>query len=107
VTPVKRYLEAPKPCPECGIEYMEFRRTGKLGCAGDYTAFRAELAVILERLQQGRVHSGKRPTRGASGDFGEWRRLRRRMAEAVAARDYESAAVLRDELKLKDGVHGP
>ncbi len=47
-------------CPVCGMAFEEFRRTGLLGCANCYRAFRRELMPTLRSVQGDTVHRGKR-----------------------------------------------
>lgn len=116
-------------CPTCGTTYAQFRHDGLLGCADCYTTFEAQLGPLLERAHEGGTHHvGKVPRRlaapglphgrmsrpaeespvaaaAASREEAERERqrraemLRRRLAEAVAAEQYETAAKLRDELR--------
>lgn len=52
-----------KECPVCGATLEEFRRTGLLGCADCYSAFREALIPTVQVIQ-GRVrHTGKDPVR--------------------------------------------
>jgi protein arginine kinase activator len=89
-------------CEECGITYVEFRNHGLLGCPHDYDRFEEVLVKLLERAHDGATHhTGKAPKslgapRSALQDV---RRLKRRLAEAVAAEDYERAAQLRDQIR--------
>src|SRR6516225_1570242 len=39
-----------RECPQCGIKFVEFRNTGRLGCPHDYEEFREELAPLLENI---------------------------------------------------------
>jgi protein arginine kinase activator len=96
-------------CPDCGIGFMEFRNAGRLGCAQDYEVFRQQLTPLVERLHRATHHRGKRPLRlrGDVEAFGDLRRLRRDLASAAAAGDYERAATLRDLVRAKDREHGP
>ena len=88
-------------CGECGINYVEFRNQGLLGCPEDYNAFAEPLTRLLERAHDGAKHHvgkapqslGKRPSTQQ-----ELRRLKRALADAVAAEDYERAAELRDQI---------
>ncbi len=90
-----------KTCPECGMTYARFRKTGILGCAACYDAFADQLAPLIERAQDaGTHHTGKCPRRsGKSVDLQLQRqRLIRQLDEAIEAEQYERAAKLRDML---------
>ena len=108
---VKAHSVAEKPenassldlsCPDCGLQFSEFRDKSLLGCAGCYSAFEAPLTALLERAHEGgNHHIGKVPRRG--GGAGEQRqlqisRIRKRLDDAIEAEDYELAAQLRDDL---------
>jgi protein arginine kinase activator len=90
-------------CPECGMQFMEFRQQGRLGCPHDYEVFRSGLEGLLERIHRATRHVGKVPRRGADGavEQAEILDLRRRLRVAVEAESYEEAARLRDILRLK------
>ena len=87
-------------CPDCGIKYMEFRAGGRLGCPQDYRVFGKGLLPVILRIHGATRHVGK----GARHRPGtkERLRLRSRLREAVAREDYEQAARIRDQLRLKD-----
>ena len=87
-------------CPDCGLGFMEFRASGRLGCPRDYETFARGLSPILARGQGATRHVGKAPARppGAVDRL----RLRARLREAIAQEDYEAAAVLRDRIRQKD-----
>lgn len=90
-----------KVCPECGISYLEFRHTMKLGCPFDYEVFGDALENLLGQVHGATEHIGKVPAR-ASGEATAANRVRaleRRMHEAVAKEDYETAARLRDKMR--------
>jgi protein arginine kinase activator len=88
-------------CPDCGLRYSQFARTGRLGCAGCYTAFRGQLAPILRRVHGSTRHSGKAP--GLEGKRRERREmlhnLHDRLEDAVHREEYEKAAELRDQIR--------
>ena len=90
-------------CPDCGIKFMEFRAEGRLGCPHDYRVFGRGLLPLLQRVHGATRHVGKvaakRP--GAIQRL----RLRSQLREAIAREDYEEAARLRDQLRLKDTTH--
>ena len=51
--------EIEKKCPHCGTTLLDFRRTGLLGCAYCYTAFRKELIPAVQHIQGEIQHRGK------------------------------------------------
>jgi protein arginine kinase activator len=94
-------------CPHCGLTLADFKRTGRLGCARCYSTFDTSLRGLLRKLHGGTQHSGKvylppdptetdRTARAVS--------LRRSLARAVEAEDFERAAALRDRIRrLENG----
>jgi protein arginine kinase activator len=96
-------------CPACGIKYMEFRAEGRLGCPHDYDVFRAGLEPLLKRLHRSLRHKGKAPRHGQSLSKSsvEVIELRSRLRQAVEAEAYEEAALLRDQIRLKEAADGP
>jgi protein arginine kinase activator len=96
-------------CPACGIKYMEFRAEGRLGCPHDYDVFRAGLEPLLQRLHRSLRHKGKAPRHGQSLNQNsvEVIELRNRLRQAVEAEAYEEAALLRDQIRLKEAADGP
>lgn len=91
---------AESSCPDCRLRYVEFRTAGRLGCPHDYLVFRAGLLPLLQRFHGATRHVGKiaRSRPGASLRL----RLRSQLRQAVAREDYEEAARLRDQIRLKD-----
>jgi protein arginine kinase activator len=87
-------------CPECRLKYMEFRARGRLGCPHDYKVFTRGLLPLLQRVHGATRHVGK-VARGRPA-AAERLRLRTRLRDAIAREDYELAAKLRDELRLKE-----
>jgi protein arginine kinase activator len=94
-------------CPQCGIKFMEFRAEGRLGCPHDYTAFRAALEALLQKIHRGGKHVGKVPLHFKENQ--NWQaevvRLRRQLRTAVETEAYEEAARLRDLLRQKEARH--
>jgi protein arginine kinase activator len=87
-------------CPDCGIKFMEFRAGGRLGCPQDYRIFGRGLLPLVQRVHGATRHVGKaaRQRPGAIQRL----RLRSQLREAIAREEYEAAARIRDELRLKD-----
>lgn len=48
-----------KTCPNCKLDYNNFRRTGRFGCAMCYKTFQPELKEIFRRIQAGDKQQGR------------------------------------------------
>jgi protein arginine kinase activator len=95
-------------CPHCGLEYREFRATGRLGCPDEYAAFAEPLRPLLERIHRRLRHVGKAPRgRRSQAAAAEREELQRQLRAAVAAERYEDAARLRDLIRRKDATDEP
>jgi protein arginine kinase activator len=88
-------------CSRCGLSFADFKRLGRFGCAGCYSAFREELVPILRRLHGAVQHVGKTTSAGRkyAQEKMEVERLREELRKAIAGEDYERAAALRDQLR--------
>ena len=88
-------------CPSCGLKFVEFRNTGRLGCPNDYQEFRDDLIPLLENIHGETKHCGKTPRRMPQSQqaLSELMQLRNRLKQAVTKEDYEEAARLRDRIK--------
>ena len=88
-------------CPVCGMSYIEFRSSGRLGCPNDYEVFKEGLLPMLERLQDDVRHSGKVPSCAPKDlrKHNDMIRLRRQLERAVQREEYEKAAALRDQIE--------
>ena len=97
-------------CSKCGSSWNDIVRAGKVGCADCYRTFYDRLVPTLQRIH-GRIrHTGK--TSGSAGAHTPVREkteeelreekielLKKKMSEAVAEQDFETAAKLRDEIR--------
>lgn len=93
-------------CPKCGMSFREFRAQGQLGCPHDYQVFSEYLAPLIERAHGGATqHVGKVPGRlgPTASRQSELFRLQRELNDAVEREDYETAAGLRDQIKVLHG----
>lgn len=90
-----------RECPHCGIKFVEFRNSGRLGCPQDYDSFAGELNPLLENIHGDTRHCGKSPRRlpQARHNQTELSRLRRELQSAVSQEAYEQAARLRDQIR--------
>lgn len=50
-----------KVCPTCALTLEAFQKSGLVGCAGCYTAFRDEINLSVSYCQRGNRHCGKSP----------------------------------------------
>jgi len=90
-----------RECPLCGIKFVEFRNSGRLGCPNDYQEFRDELATLLENIHGETHHCGKAPRRLPQNKQmqSELIQLRKQLQQAVSKEAYEDAARLRDRIR--------
>jgi protein arginine kinase activator len=90
-----------RECPVCGIKFVEFRNTGRLGCPHDYQEFREELTPLLENIHGETRHCGKTPRRLPQNKQtqSELLQLRKQLQQAVTREAYEDAARLRDRIR--------
>ena len=91
-----------KECPQCGIKFVEFRNSGRLGCPHDYQEFRDELLPLLENIHGDPPrHTGKVPRRLPQSKQmqSELTQLRKQLLQAVNKEAYEEAARLRDRIR--------
>ncbi len=95
-------------CERCNTTLSQFTKSGKLGCPYCYTAFREQLTPMLQQIH-GRVqHAGRKPIddEAAQRRRAVYDRLTRQLEQAVAMEDFETAAVLRDQLKHLSSLEG-
>jgi protein arginine kinase activator len=95
-----------RECPVCGMKFIDFRNTGRLGCPHDYDAFREELIPLLENIHGETRHSGKTPRRlpQTRQTQSELVQLRKQLTQAIHREAYEEAAQLRDKIRrLEEG----
>jgi protein arginine kinase activator len=90
-----------RECEICGIKFVDFRNTGRLGCPHDYQEFREELTPLLENIHGETRHVGKTPRRlpQAKQTQSELIQLRKQLLSAVNREAYEEAARLRDRIR--------
>jgi len=89
-------------CPVCGFSQADFKKTGRLGCAVCYTTFAEGLHTLLKAMHKGTEHVGKLPQRAHRTIelSHRMRALSENLRKAVAEENYETAASLRDQIKL-------
>lgn len=90
-----------RECQVCGIKFVDFRNSGRLGCPHDYQEFREELTPLLENIHGETRHCGKTPRRLPQNKQtqSELIQLRKQLLAAVNKEAYEEAARLRDRIR--------
>ena len=88
-------------CPRCGFSQADFKKSGRFGCPECYQTFVEGLAGLLKTMHKGTRHTGKAPEalRASRENSDRLKLLQKKLATAIEAEDFESAAKLRDELK--------
>jgi len=95
-------------CPHCGFTQADFKKTGRLGCAGCYEVFSEGLESLLKSMHKGTRHVGKAPAARQKSRVARQKleALQQQLAKAIESEDFERAAELRDELKRQQGRSG-
>jgi protein arginine kinase activator len=88
-------------CSVCGFSQADFKKTGRLGCASCYETFGEGLGTLLKTMHKGTAHSGKIPARlmRTLELDSQMKDLQKELQRAVSEENYESAAILRDQIK--------
>ena len=88
-------------CTDCGMETSDFRKTGRLGCAGCFSVFATVLRPVLEDMHVGVDHKGKVPENAVSrlSVSEKLRTLEAALESAIVEEAYEDAAKCRDEIR--------
>ena len=89
-------------CPHCGFTQADFKKAGRLGCSECYQVFSEGLELLLKTMHKGTRHVGKVPAvfKQSQDLADKLRGLQKKLEKAIADEDFETAATLRDELKL-------
>lgn len=88
-------------CSRCGLTYLQFKQSGRLGCSQCYESFKEPLTLILRKIHGGITHTGKVPL-GIGQEVGVRReilRLKQELTGAVKKEAFEEAAKIRDQIK--------
>ena len=90
---------------------MDFKKTGRLGCANCYSAFEENLMPLIKRIHGAIKHCGKEiPSRGRAVKAvttsvskakkeGGLEELKVRLHRAIKFEEFEEAAILRDKIR--------
>jgi protein arginine kinase activator len=105
--PVEKHQEV--KCPVCGMTYRRFMDRGRFGCAHCYETFGQNLDPVFKKLHFSSEHKGKTPEDICLKMVKEEdpiAKLERKLKEAVAVEDYETAAKVKKELEQMRGDRG-
>ena len=88
-------------CKDCGMNYMDFAKHGRLGCAGCYNSFQKPLETVIKQVQRSGYHVGKKPSRvpKETRNVHDLRQLQEKLRKSIQEEAFEEAAHLRDEIK--------
>lgn len=93
--------EKKRKCPVCDTTLGEFKRTGILGCAYCYTAFREELAPTVYYIQGNVHHVGKTPSIDTEDNYAFMLKrdsLKGELEHALREGDYVRANEIKSEI---------
>ena len=95
-----------KACPSCGTTLGDFRKTGLVGCAECYDAFRDDFLPSIRYIQRDVVHRGKQPNEFAGTKYDmvrelvqEQARVRLELDKAMLDEDFRRAKELKARLR--------
>ena len=95
-------------CERCNTTLSQFTKSGRLGCPQCYKSFHEQLTPMLQQIH-GRVqHAGRKAldTEAAQRRRALYDRLTRQLEQAVETEDFETAAILRDQLRHLSDTEG-
>lgn len=95
-------------CSQCGLTYLQFKQSGRLGCSQCYEGFKEPLILILRKIHGGITHMGKVPV-GIGQEVETKReilRLKQKLDSAVKREAFEEAAKIRDQIRELQGKIG-
>lgn len=88
-------------CQGCGLDYEQFKNTGRFGCSKCYEAFGDKLEPLIRRIHGNTQHTGKVPKR--TGGIIRVKRgiekLKYDLKQAIDSEQYEKAAEIRDRIR--------
>ena len=93
--------KTPLICKDCGMDYVDFAKNGRLGCAGCYDSFQKPLVTLIKQVQRANYHVGKKPSRISKDtrSVHDLRQLQEKLRKSIQEEAFEEAAHLRDEIK--------
>ena len=96
-------------CPVCSTTLAEFTRKGRMGCGKCYDTFRRQAEAMLRKIHGTAVHVSEseqseiKEIKEDKKEKSELDILKEKLKTAIENENYEEAAVLRDEIRSKEG----
>lgn len=103
--PSTRVMADAVRCSGCGKSFEEIVKSGKAGCPACYTTFYDRLLPSIQRIHGKAQHTGKVPPQAGEPlrRERELDALKKQLADAIAAQEYEKCAELRDRIQGLEG----
>ncbi|WP_317119701.1 UvrB/UvrC motif-containing protein [Clostridium neonatale] len=91
-------------CPNCGMHYDEFKKTGKLGCSECYEEFSKSNEPLVKTAANFVKYAGKIPKRNKIelSQKKKLKDLKESLQKLILEEDYEKAAVIRDSISERE-----
>jgi len=108
---VKDVAPAKLECPNCGLNYEDFKKFGRLGCSECFQSFRIQLDALLKKIHGSNRHLGKKPagvfaaaaaSEAPAKTAAPEPDLKAQLQQAILAEDFERAAQLRDKIREQE-----
>lgn len=91
--------EDKRVCSGCGLSWMDFKTTGRLGCPQCYDTYNEDMKKLLRRLHGSNRHIGKPLLKTTGNNKESIRSLKKKLQKAIEKEEYELAAELRDRIR--------
>lgn len=114
--PVESSSDAKLKCSNCGMQYKDFKKIGRLGCGVCYDTFAKSLTILLKRIHGSTHHLGKVPLKllgqkpqmpqTKASTKSELQDLKSKLQKAIQLEEFEEAARLRDLIKDAEDAAG-
>ena len=103
--------EGESSCPVCGMTAAELTRKGRMGCGSCYDTFRTQAKSMLRKIHGTSVHNTAEEKIAAdcikkeepAREKSELDVLKEKLVKAIAEEKYEEAAVIRDQIRTREG----
>jgi protein arginine kinase activator len=90
-------------CPNCGLTFIDFKDTRRLGCIDCYKNFREQIKAFLTEFQLGLTNKGKEPVKNSKVILmkKEILEMKKELENFVEDEKFEEAVQLRDKIESR------